>query len=155
MYKIFLFLVHILIVIVRVNSVVTKGDTSDIFASTFQMQALLQAEIDFVNYFTQSERNSSEELFQNISDIYKDYQSPEDLQKYVSHPLNSFGVVSRTMKIKKLFNENSDVQENYPDLFAKIDLFPPIQDYVQVCSSIALIQETMDLNTTHIAEGMF
>ena len=45
---------------VMTNPSVTQGDTSDIFSSTFQMQALLQAEIEVYQYFTNSSVNSTQ-----------------------------------------------------------------------------------------------
>ena len=35
---------------VKLTKVYTDGDTKDIFSSTFQMQYLLKAEIEFYNY---------------------------------------------------------------------------------------------------------
>ena len=86
---------------------VTLGDTSDIFSSTFQMQALLQAEIELFNACS----NVEAELQEIVQSIYDGFVVPNNLEEYVSHPFNSFGIVSRTMQVKKLFIENPDFQE--------------------------------------------
>ena len=45
---------------VKLTKVYTDGDTKDIFSSTFQMQYLLKAEIEFYNYI-----KKNKEVIQN------------------------------------------------------------------------------------------
>ena len=148
MYKALFVLICFKNVITNQQSV-TQGDTSDIFSSTFQMQALLQAEIEFYN----ASSNEEPELQELIQSIYNDFVVPNNLEEYVSHPFNSFGIVSRTMQIKKFFTDNPEFQERYPEIVQRIRIFPPIKDYISVCSAIALIQETNEFNTSDLAQG--
>ena len=41
----------------------------------------------------------------------------------------------------------------YPEIVQRIRIFPPIKDYISVCSAMALIQETNEFNTSDLAQG--
>ena len=81
----------------------TEGDLSSIFASTFQMQTLLKAELEILPKLTGLAallENQAKFINNFVDKKYKDFQVPQDLESYVSHPFNAFGVVSRTGYLK-------------------------------------------------------
>lgn len=117
----------------------TQGNHLNIFASTFQMQSLLQAEMDFVKAIQRDKLNQWQVKF------YQDYyhssflENDTSYEDYVSHPINAFGIISRTSQAKELFETNS--------------IFPSKSDFISVCSALILIQESQDLKTMDLIQG--
>ena len=83
-----------------------------------------------------------------LSDYYEsgNFNPSRDHEAYVSHPFNAFGIISRTSQAKMLFG-------NIKELKNVTDLFPPQKDFINVCSAIALIQESLDMKTKNMVEG--
>lgn len=125
----------------------SRGDTQDIFSSTFQMQTLLKAEIEFAKVLSQHKFEEEDKLVQDFIKTYYDnkwFENITNYEKYVSHPINSFGIVSRTAQAKG-YLENQF--QNYTNIF------PPVENFINVCSAIALIQESFDLKTKDLLNG--
>ena len=61
---------------VKLTRINTDGDTRDIFSSTYQMQLLLRAEIEFVNYIQNNKdilNNSTKYVFTTFCHFYLNY----------------------------------------------------------------------------------
>ena len=87
----------------------TDGDILDIYSSTFQMQSLLKAEIKLVNHLKNytvenfDDDKETKHIIDNvISKHYQNFDPGPDLENYISHPFNAFGVISRTAELKDL-----------------------------------------------------
>ena len=142
------------------SKVFTDGDTSSIYSSIFQMQSLLQAEIEFLKYLRENHNTIEEEVGSStfLKEFMREYyddgvfnppKNRDDLETYVSNPLNAFGVISRTSQLKAHLGGDK-IPEKFHNLTA---IFPPQKDFIDSCSSIALIQESHDLVTRDLVQG--
>ena len=67
----------------------------------------------------------------------------------MSNPLNAFGVISRTSQLKAHLG-GDQIPEKFHNFTA---IFPPQKDFIDSCSSIALIQDSHDLVTRDLVQG--
>lgn len=135
-------------VVTGIYSKTTQGNDLNIFASTFQMQSLLKAEIDFMKSIQNSVFLSDENQVQFYQDYYhhqqNHFENVSSVENYVSHPINAFGIISRTTQAKVLFGN---------DVTNLTNIFPSESDFISVCSALILIQETQDLTTLDLIQG--
>ena len=131
----------------------TPGDNLFIFSSTYQMQLLLRAELEFVAYLRRNLEKikswSESESFQYfIEDNYsaEKFVKPQNFESYVSNPFNSFGIMSRTSQAKHYF-------ANFQEFQNLTSMFPPRKDFINACSAMILIQESLDLKTEDMVQG--
>ena len=71
--------------------------------------------------------------------------SGDDLNAYISNPLNAFGVMKRTgfdffVELRPEIEKNSGTSETFSELKNLTEIFPDIKDYADASSSIALLQ---------------
>ena len=81
--------------------------------------------------------------------VFNPPENSNNLETYVSNPLNAFGVISRTSQLKAHLG-GDQMPEKFHNLTAS---FPPQKDFIDSCSSIALIQESLDLITRDLVQG--
>ena len=81
-----------------------------------------------------------------------------DYEKYISHPINAFGVIKRMsdediIKLDDLNGKKLYEKRQLLKNFTKTDI--PSQDDVYVaCKSLALVQESYNLNTDDFSDGI-
>ena len=147
-----------------------KTEMTNIHTSIYSLEKLLKAELEFKQFLDKyvSEQNHTENFVTHfIKEHYKYYDPGIDHMEYVSNPLNAFGLVKRTSfdlknlyqdiknpkKIKtkaelKLYNNVKNLINNFTTKF------PSSADFHETCISLALIQETYDLNIQDLRKGV-
>ncbi len=154
---------------VAIHQKVTEGDSKDIFSSTYQMQKLLSAELELalllkqhLKELTQDDNEVITNFLEQNYGANRTFNPTSNLESYVAHPVNSFGIVKRTsanfMEVRKQLQSFIQNNTNAGDKITSrirelIEMFPNVKDYVDVLNSIVLIQEAYDLNTDDLANG--
>ena len=135
---------------------------TDIQSSVFSLEQLLKDELelkeDLDNYIDTLDF-SAKQVREYLDDLYASFDPGDDLEAYVSNPLNAFALVKRTSV--DFINRLLPILDNHDlsDLQAKLSndsnsKFPTFQDYYESCISMALIQETYGLNITDLCNGV-
>ena len=138
-----------------------KEDMTNIHASSYSLQRLSEDEFQFsqdLNNYASALEYHAKEVKRYIDSIYSKFDPGDDLEAYVSNPLNSFGVIKRTSydlqsNLMPIMNNRTwiDLEEKLID--RSNSQFPTINDYYESCSSIALIQEAYSLNISDLIKG--
>ena len=134
---------------------------TDIHTSIYSLRKLAQDELDIVDIlgkYAEAIDNQSKQVKSYLEDHYSNFDPGDDLETYVSNPLNAFGAMKRTgydfiNSLLFILNNRTlfDFQEKVINDSSK--KFPTMQDYDETCSSIALIQEAYSLNITDLRKG--
>lgn len=87
----------------------TSGDSASIFSSTSQLQSLLTAEQEILPKLQdlasllESKSKAIKEFLQ-LHYTEGTFPAQNEEEKFLSHPFNSFGVVSRTSELKEVIS---------------------------------------------------
>ena len=143
---------------------------TNLHSSIYSLEILLKDEIEFIKRFEKyvSEQNDTSSMVKVfMNDYYSNYHPGVNLRSHVSNPLNAFALVKRTsyvldkflrqIKSNKKVNTLSELKLNnkIKDLVVNFSpVFPSIEDFDEVCISIALLQETYSLNVTDLMRGI-
>ena len=131
-----------------INPHISSGDDLFLMGSTYQMQQLLQNEIEFVQELKIYLKKLKEEFnriehFLNIT-YTKDFSADTlgNLEKYVSHPINAYGVIKRTnyKNLNQLNLNNNTICDNIQALKNLTKNNPTEEDHYSAASSLALLQ---------------
>ena len=145
-----------------VNQVLS--DEVNLMSSTFQITELFKHEQKFIgelkSYLTElrSEVSNIEEFLTKnyASNSIENVENPEE---YISHPINALGVVRRTgvdniQHLKMLKNNENPIDAKRQSLKNMTKLAPSMNDYVAAVQSIALLQESYDLDINDLNNGV-
>ena len=135
---------------------------TDIQSSVYSLEQLLKDELEFkadLDIYIEALDLTAKQVKEYLDDLYSNYDPGDDLEAYVSNPLNAFALVKRTSFdfINRLLPilENKDLSDLHAKLLNDSNTkFPTIQDYYESCSSTALIQETYGLNISDLLNGV-
>ena len=136
------------------------ADNINLISSTYQITELFKREQLFIRELKSylSMLQSEVEVVQNyVQEIYPndDLENIENQEEYIAHPINTLGVVHRTCEHTL---QNLQVTRKIEDQRSKLlnltKLFPNMQDYIVAAQSINLLQETYDLKTEDLANGI-
>lgn len=135
--------------------------------STFQMKEKLKQEINFLKelkFYLQLLKKEVTHVENFINNNYNDQDienlDVDILEDYVSNPINAFGIIKRTHKesLKKLNLESSNsiinLQKANRSLMEFINDAPAVEDFYAATESIALIQESYNLNTSDLSKSI-
>ena len=147
-----------------------NAEMTNLHSSIYSLEILLRDEIEFIKRFEKyvSEQNDTSSMVKVfMNDLYSNYDPGVNLRSHVSNPLNAFALVKRTsyvldkflrqIKSNKKVNTLSELKLNnkIKDLVVNFSpVFPSIEDFDEVCISIALLQETYSLNVTDLMRGI-
>ena len=131
-------------------------------SSTYQLKELLKTETEVLRKLKEYASNSKyqdkviedfiEKNYKN--EDFTDLISDNDFEAYVSHPINAFGIIQRTIEANiQVLLQNSSVNSMNESILKSIKYFPLNEEYATACSSIALIQESYNLKTEDISQG--
>ena len=147
-----------------------NAEMTNVHSSIFSLENLLRDEIEFIKHLDKyvSEHNDTSSMVKVfMNDHYSNYDPGINLRLHVSNPLNAFALVKRTShefpKLLRQIRSNKKVKTSselkfhnkVKDLAVNFSpLFPSIEDFDEVCISIALLQETYRLNVTDLMRGI-
>ena len=147
-----------------------NAEMTNVHSSIYSLENLLRDEIEFikcVNKYVSEHNDTSSMVKLFMNDHYLNYDPGVNLRSHVSNPLNAFALVKRTsyeldkflrqIKSNKKVNTSSELKLNnkVKDLAVNFSLvFPSMEDFDEVCISIALLQETYSLNVTDLMRGI-
>jgi hypothetical protein len=144
---------------------VTKGNNLEyLMSSTFQLSKLFNSEVQFVAelkaYLTllKDETTKISAFVDKNYGLFEEPKGIEDVEAYISHPVNAFGMIKRTsvafIKGQLNFDPSSVIMSKMNTLKELSDKFPTKKDYSMACHSLALLKETYDLQTSDLAIGL-
>ena len=147
-----------------------NAEMTNVHSSIYSLEILLRDEIVFIKRLDKyvSEHNDTSSIVKVfMNDHYTNHDPGVNLRSHVSNPLNAFALVKRTsyelnkllrqIKSNKKVNTSSELKLNnkVKDLAVNFSpVFPSIEDFDEVCISIALLQETYRLNVTDLMRGI-
>ena len=136
------------------------ADDINLISSTYQVTELFKREQLFIRElksYLSTLQNEVETVQNYIQEIYPndDLETIENQEEYIAHPINALGVVHRTCwhTLQKLQTTNT-IEEQRSKLLNLTKIFPNMQDYIVAAQSIALLQESYDLKTEDLANGI-
>ena len=142
-----------------------SSDNVNLMSSTYQITELFKHEQKFIHelksylFELKSEvANIEEFLAKNYAS--NDIENVENQEEYISHPINALGVVRRTcvdniQHLKVLKNGHTNpIETRRKRLKAMTKLAPSMNDYVVAAQSIALLQESYDLDINYLNNGV-
>ena len=147
-FYLFLHLVYFFNIVYCTYPHISSGDDLFLMGSTYQMQQLLQNEIEFVQELKIYLKKLKEEFnriehFLNIT-YTKDFSAETlgNLEEYVSHPINAYGVIKRTnyKHLNQLNLNNNTICDNIQALKNLTKNNPTEEDHYSAASSLALLQ---------------
>jgi hypothetical protein len=130
------------------NDLVTEGNNLHLMSSTFQLSKLFNSEVQFVSELKTYLALLKAETAKISAFVDKNYGHFEpkgigDVEEYISHPVNAFGVIKRTYVAFSKGQLNFDPSVMTSKINSLKDLsanFPTKEDYSTACSSLALLQ---------------
>ena len=154
---------NLVFVLICVSFAQCEERMTDIQTSTFLLQRLLEDDLEFIddlNNYVAALEHHAKQVREYINELYSNHDPGDDLEKYVSNPLNAFGVIKRTSY--DLINNLLTILNNqtWKELEEKLindssAKFPTMKDYYETCSSTALIQEAYNLSIPELIHGAF
>ena len=117
--------------------------------STHEMHKLLKSEFEFVQDLKSylkllQDQVSKVETFMKLNNYTEDFNEENlgDLEKYVAHPINAYGVIFRTsLKQRKILDlQNDRICSHTEKLKNRTENFPTTWDLQSASGSIALLQ---------------
>ena len=117
--------------------------------STYEMHKLLKSEIEFVQDLKSylkllQDQVSKVETFMKLNNYTDDFNEENlgDLEKYVQHPINAYGVIFRTsLKQREILDlQNNQICSHTEKLKNRTENFPTTWDLQSASGSVALLQ---------------
>ena len=117
--------------------------------STHEMHKLLKSEFEFVQDLKTylkllQDQVSKVETFMKLNNYTEEFNEENlgDLEKYVAHPINAYGVIFRTsLKQRKILDlQNDQICSHTEKLKNRTENFPTTWDLQSASGSIALLQ---------------
>jgi prolyl 4-hydroxylase len=142
----------------------SSADNEDLFSSTYELQRLHSSDVQF----SRDLYNYANVLEQQLKDVKRYLRAAypngplnetDNAEAYVSNPLNALGIMWRMGYLyvthgmphlmQKPFHE-----ETRKKIVNDSRVFPTLENYRDAASSITLLQEAYQLNTTALAYGV-
>ena len=142
----------------RITADVTPGNNEALMLSTHQLTELLKTEVEFaqelqayLGLLQDEVRKVQGFIDTNYSDAFRKLS---DFEKYASNPINAFGVMKRMNQgyLEGFWNESIDKKRQ--QIKKLLTHSPPFEDYLVTASSLALIQESYNLKTSDLNQGL-
>ena len=134
---------------------------SNVHTSTHLLKRLVEDELKFIemlNHYVSTIEDHANQVRNYTNTVYSNFTPSDDLEVYVSNPLNSVGVIKRTgyifiSRLMPLINNKTWINLQYELINMTSRLFPAMYDYHETCSSIALLQEAYNVNISDLMNG--
>ncbi len=144
---------------------VVSCDNEDLFSSTYELQRLHRTEVEvagLLNDYVGSLERHLTAVKEYLSSAYPTGLPTEadNVEKYVSNPMNALGMMWRmgflyhTQEIPRHLANASDILEGLSRIKNRTRVLPTLDNYRDAASSISLLQEAYQLNTTALAYGI-
>ena len=135
---------------------------TDIHTSIHSLELLVKDEREILNdldKYVEALEDHAKQVQEYIDAHYSNFDPGDDVETYVSNPLNAFGVVKRTSydyinTLLPILNNQTLVDLHEKLINISSNKIPTINDYYESCSSMALIQEAYNLNITDLINGV-
>lgn len=145
---------------VLVDTVYT--DNLDLFSSTFDLGRLLTEELKFeetLNEYVSALEDHTRKVKQFRDAVYGNKRNIADVEKHVSNPINCLRLTRRTgfdfyeHGVEELV-KNDTLEELRNRLRNISSIFPTMNDHKEACVGFAVLQESYQLNSSELADGV-